>query len=101
MCIYRDFDEAVNMSASELRRWLGTRESRSVGQVAEDGDHSGRRVVDLLQKRVSDLTESDTQTMRGIVGYVHRHLAQKPGGDVARSRWRYSLMNRGHDPLRD
>jgi hypothetical protein len=104
MNIYRDFDEAVNMSASELRRWLGTRESRAVAQSTDDGEpvgqHAGRRIVDLLQKRVSDLTESDTQHMHEVVGHVHRHLAQKPGGDVAHSRWRYSLMNWGHDPLR-
>ena len=37
--------------------------------------------------------------MRKVVGYVHRHLAQRPGGDVRHTRWRWSLMNWGHDPL--
>jgi hypothetical protein len=32
---------------------------------------------------------------------VHRHLAQRPSGDVRETRWRYSLMNWGHDPLED
>jgi hypothetical protein len=31
---------------------------------------------------------------------VHRHLAQRPEGDVRETNWRYSLMNWGHDPLR-
>ena len=39
--------------------------------------------------------------MRKVVGYVHRHMAQRPGGDVAETDWRYSLMNWGHDPLKE
>jgi hypothetical protein len=37
--------------------------------------------------------------VRKVVGYVHRHLAQRPKGDVADTRWRCSLVNWGHDPL--
>jgi hypothetical protein len=37
--------------------------------------------------------------MRKVVGYVRRHLAQEPANMVT-SRWRYSLMNWGHDPLK-
>jgi hypothetical protein len=34
-------------------------------------------------------------------GYVHRHVKQKPSKeDAEHSRWRYSLMNWGHDPLK-
>ena len=40
----------------------------------------------------------DAAHMRTVVGYIHRHLAQRPSGDVTDSRWRYSLMNWGHDP---
>ncbi|MDQ1230054.1 hypothetical protein QE379_001480 [Sphingomonas sp. SORGH_AS 879] len=40
--------------------------------------------------------------MKKVVGYVHRHLKQGgPGKDVEHSPWRYSLMNWGHDPLKD
>jgi hypothetical protein len=35
------------------------------------------------------------------VGHVRRHTAQRPGGDVTETAWRYSLMNWGHDPLED
>ena len=39
--------------------------------------------------------------MRKVVGYVRRHLAQGgPAEDAAHSRWRHSLMNWGHDPLK-
>jgi Protein of unknown function (DUF3140) len=45
------------------------------------------------------LDDEDHAHMRKVVGYVHRHLAQRPKGDVTDTKWRYSLMNRGHDPL--
>jgi Protein of unknown function (DUF3140) len=38
--------------------------------------------------------------MRKVTGYVKRHLNQKPQHGVEDSRWRYSLMNWGHDPLK-
>jgi hypothetical protein len=39
--------------------------------------------------------------MRKVHGYVARHLAQQPAKeDVETSKWRYSLMNWGHDPLK-
>ncbi|NVI90904.1 DUF3140 domain-containing protein [Actinomadura sp. BRA 177] len=98
------FGEAVNMTAKELERWLETEESRSVGQKDGGGEStghaSGRRIVDLLRTNRSDLTEQDYAHMRKVSGYVHRHLAQRPSGDVTDTRWRYSLMNWGHDPLK-
>lgn len=39
--------------------------------------------------------------MEKVTGYVNRHLSQEPKKeDVETSRWRYSLMNWGHDPLK-
>lgn len=98
-----EFSEAVNMTPKELEDWLGTDESKSVGD-SDDGEstghRSGRRIVELQQRKVADLTDADHDHMAKVVGYVHRHLAQGPEGDVESSRWRYSLMNWGHDPLR-
>jgi Protein of unknown function (DUF3140) len=101
-----EFGEAVNMTAGELDEWLATDESRSVGQDSDGsgestGHASGRRIVDLLRTRKDDLTDDDLAHMRKVHGYVQRHLAQRPKKeDVATSRWRYSLMNWGHDPLK-
>ena len=40
--------------------------------------------------------------MRKVVGYIRRHTAQGPGkSDPEDSRWRYSLLNWGHDPLKN
>ena len=36
--------------------------------------------------------------LKKVVGYTHRHLAQRPNGDITETKWRYSLMNWGHDP---
>jgi len=50
---------------------------------------------------VDELTNEDYAQMRKVTGYVHRHLAQGPQHDLERSRWRYSLMNWGHDPMKE
>jgi hypothetical protein len=100
----REFHEAVNMTPSELESWLGTDESRAVGQKNGGGESvghgSGRRIVRLLRTRKDDLSDDDLAHMRTVVGYVHRHMAQRPSGDVRDTAWRYSLMNWGHDPLK-
>ncbi|MGD9484908.1 DUF3140 domain-containing protein [Streptomyces sp. TRM70308] len=98
------FHDAVNMTPTELERWLGTDASRGVGQKSSAGAEStghasGRRIVELKRKKKGDLTDDDLAHMRKVTGYVHRHLAQRPSGDVRTSPWRYSLMNWGHDPL--
>ena len=103
--IRRDFDDAVNMTAGELDEWLGTDESKSVGDTGGDeestGHAMGRRIVEIQQKKVGDLDDDDLAAMKKVRGYVRRHLAQKPSKeDVETSRWRYSLMNWGHDPLK-
>ena len=103
--IRREFDEVVNMTAGELEKWLDTDESKEVGQKDGGGEStghaSGRRIVELLRRNKGELTDDDHAHMRKVHGYVARHLAQQPGEeDVENSRWRYSLMNWGHDPLK-
>ena len=104
---YDDFRAAVNLTPRALEDWLQTEDSQAVGQKQDDGDESvghetGRRIVTLLRTKKADLTEDDERVMAKVVGYVHRHLAQRPDKeDIASSRWRYSLMNWGHDPLKD
>lgn len=99
------FQEVVNLSAEELEAWLKTDESKQVGFKGEGksesvGHASGRRIVTLLGKQGEELTDDDYRHMAKVVGYVHRHLAQRPSGDVRETRWRYSLLNWGHDPLK-
>jgi len=35
--VWKAFHEAVNMTASQIDKWLDTEESRSVGQKSSDG----------------------------------------------------------------
>jgi len=104
--VWKDFHEAVNMTASQIDKWLETDESKSVGQKSSDGaesvgHHSGRKIVAILGKKKPDLSHGDIDWMRKVVGYVKRHGAQRPDGDIEHSNWRYSLMNWGHDPLKE
>jgi hypothetical protein len=103
--VWDDFHDAVNMTATQIERWLDTDESKEVGQKSSDGaesvgHHSGRTIVAILGKKKADLTHADVEWMRKVVGYVKRHRAQRPDGDIEHTRWRYSLMNWGNDPLK-
>ena len=90
------FRDAVNMTARGLTAWLETEKSRAVGQKDNGGESTGhrygRRIVDFLGVRQGDFTEDDLADMRTVTGYVDRHLAQRPDGDVATTPWRYSLV---------
>ena len=99
----KEFQEAVNLSSKKLQDWLKTDESKSVGQKDDDesiGHKSGKRIIEILNKNKSDYTDEDIDHMKRVVSYVHRHLAQKPSGEIEDTPWRYSLMNWGHDPLK-
>lgn len=107
---WRDFGEAVNMTPAALDEWLDSDDSKRVGWKGADGKgsgesvghHSGKRIVEIRRKKKAELTDDDYAHMRKVVGYVHRHLAQHgPARDKEHSDWRYSLMNWGHDPLKD
>jgi hypothetical protein len=105
--IAREFDEVVNMTADEIEQWLGTGSSAGVGWKGADGSasesvghRSGRHIVQILRSRRSDRDDADYAHMRKVVGFVRRHLAQRPE-NVVTSRWRYALMNWGHDPLKE
>ncbi|WP_310466901.1 DUF3140 domain-containing protein [Sphingomonas sp.] len=103
--IAEKFARAVNMDADELEAWLETPESRRVGFTAAGtsesvGHASGRRIVAILRTHGTRLSDDDYAHMRKVAGYVARHRAQEPANMVT-SRWRYSLMNWGHDPLKE
>ncbi len=106
---YREFKEAVNMTASELTKWLDTEESGQVGWKGDDGHdeksesvghQSGRHIVEILHKKKADLSDDDYAHMRKVVGYIKRHSAQEPKEKDPHSRWAMSLKNWGHDPYK-
>lgn len=105
-----EFGQLVNMSAAELRKWLDSEDSRGVGMTPDGekvtggngvesvGHHMGERIVEILGTKAVDLSDQDFADMRKVIGYIRRHSAQRPGGDITDTRWRKSLMNWGHDP---
>ena len=110
--IEKSFKAVVNMTPAALETWLDSDESKSVGWADGTnkkssggteavGHKEGHRIVEIKHKKTADLTDEDYAHMKKVVGYVHRHLAQHPSGDIEHSRWRASLMNWGHDPLKD
>ncbi|MBX6315405.1 MAG: DUF3140 domain-containing protein [Isosphaeraceae bacterium] len=101
--IVYEFKHVVNMSAKQLEDWLETEESKSVGQQEDGGEpighQSGRRIVELLRKNQAEYDEDDLAQIQWVIDSIRRHLARRPEGDIAHTRWRHALMNLGHDPL--
>ena len=97
------FAALVNMTADEIEAWLVTPESRRVGWKPDGGESvghaSGQRIAAIMRTPAEDRTDEDYRHMRKTIGFIKRHRAQEPANMVT-SRWRWSLMNWGHDPLR-
>ncbi len=103
--VRKRFKAVVNLTPAQLRAWLKTEESKKVGMTRRGetesvGRQSGRRILAILAKTPPELEDTDYAHMRKVVGYCRRHLAQRPAGDITNTRWRWSLMNWGHDPVK-
>ncbi|EJT98347.1 hypothetical protein DACRYDRAFT_110789 [Dacryopinax primogenitus] len=114
--VIAEFNQYVNMSASELEEWLHTESATGAGWRADEsgetvGHESGRKIVDILKrnpsKTVEKYTEDDIAHMRKVVSYCKRHLAQeeklkesKSAQELADTKSTRSLKNWGHDPLK-
>ena len=75
------------------------------GETESVGRQSAKKILKIRDTKVADLSDADYRHMKKVIGYCHRHLAQRPqahakGGDVTDTKWRWSLMNWGHDPLK-
>ena len=102
-----EFRQLVNINRTALTRWLATKRSQEVGlrrggATESIGHQSGKLIVELLTKKPSDAhTAEERAHMRKVISYIKRHSAQRPEGEVQDTVWRASLMNWGHDPLKD
>ncbi len=56
--------------------------SSKEGDEESIGHKSGKRIIQLLQKKQDKYTDDDLSHMKKVVSYVHRHLAQRPSGDI-------------------
>ncbi|EMT73339.1 hypothetical protein FOC4_g10004706 [Fusarium odoratissimum] len=115
--VIQEFNEVVNMTASELEKWLKSDDSNSAGWPKEDengetvGHDSGRKIVEILKenpkKEPEKYTDEQVQHMRKVVSYCKRHLAQetkanndKSPEEVKKTKSYASLKNWGHDFLK-
>ncbi|MDA8746072.1 DUF3140 domain-containing protein [Rubripirellula amarantea] len=102
---YQVFYDLVNMEPKEIEEWLQTEQSQSVGQTKDGDDESvghksGSKIVDIKRTKKSDLTDDQFAHIRKVCGYIKRHTAQRPEGNIEETDWCYSLKNWGHDPTR-
>ena len=97
------FAQLVNMSAREIETWHATAQSASVGQDSGDGVSigvkAGRRTLRLLRAKRAPSAD-DIKHMRRVISFIRRQHACAPARNRETSRWRYALMNWGHDPLK-
>ncbi|KAJ4328336.1 hypothetical protein N0V84_001207 [Fusarium piperis] len=115
--VIQEFNEIVNMTASELEKWLKSDDSNSAGWPKEDengetvGHDSGRKIVEILKenpdKEAEKYTDEQVEHMRKVVSYCKRHLAQetksnseKSAEEVKKTKSYASLKNWGHDFLK-
>jgi hypothetical protein len=91
------------MTSPELRDWL-LNTPDGVDTYAPEPDidiHSlGLQVLQLKQKRRTDLTGTDLDTMRTVIDLIEGRLRNAPDGDIQDQPWRDTLMTLGHDPTR-
>jgi hypothetical protein len=82
---------------------LRTRSAGEHGETLPDraGTQTGRRVLQILQKRRVDLDEQDEQTMRKVVERVHAQRGEDLEPKAGQENWRHLLMTIGHDPLKE
>jgi hypothetical protein len=77
--VIQEFNELVNMTASDLEKWLKSDDSNSAGWPKEDengetvGHDSGRKIVEILKenpkKDPKKYTDEQVQHMRKVVSY--------------------------------
>ncbi|OKK03908.1 hypothetical protein AMK26_19020 [Streptomyces sp. CB03234] len=100
--LWDEFHTVVNMTSRELQEWLNV---ESAGEETEEvpdraGKPMGRRVLEILGKRRTDLTQDDVSVMQRVCDIVRSQrdpsLDPKAGG----TDWRHGLMDIGHDPLK-
>jgi hypothetical protein len=100
--LWDDFHGVVNMTSRELQEWLQTTASGPGTEALPDqaGPETGRRVVEILGKRRTDLTDADVEVMQHVVELVRSQHPDPDTGDHDDAGWRHRLMTVGHDPLK-
>lgn len=100
--LWEEFHRVVNMTSRELSEWLRVRSADEDYEVPPDqaGTETGQRVVHILGKRRTDLTDKDVAVMEKVVAKVHAERRDDLEPTAGQPGWRHKLMTMGHDPLK-
>lgn len=87
--LWDEFHTVVNMTSRELQEWLNV---ESAGEETEEvpdraGKPMGRRVLEILGKRRTDLTQDDVSVMQRVCDIVRSQRdppsTRRPGNRLA------------------
>jgi len=95
--LWDEFHRVVNMTSQELAAWLRVQDTAEETEPEQPGSPTGERVLGILQKRRTDLTDDDISTMYEVVDTVTAQQDRESEPEAADTR---RLMTLGHDPLR-
>jgi hypothetical protein len=101
--VYSDWDDAVNMTADELRRWA---ENPCAQQASVDPKAVIKRNLELIETDKADWTSDHVADAKRTISFVERMSdeANEPdepmdGPHGCPSEWAISLLNWAHNPL--
>ena len=99
--VYDEWDDAVNMTASELRKWSGHPCSR---EASLEPKKVIRRNLNLLETNKSDWGDDEIEDAKRTINFVNRMSGMKPdepkdGTHGCPSDWAISMMNWAHNPF--
>lgn len=100
--LWENFHRVVNMTSRELRDWLAVEGAGETTEALPDqaGSQLGRRVLDILGKRRSDVTDDDVEVMQRVVDKVVGKRGVELDAPIDDDKERRRLMDIGHDPLK-
>jgi hypothetical protein len=102
--VWEQFHALVNMDSPELRDWL-LNTPDGVDTYAPEPDidiHAlGLRVLQVKEKRRTDVTNADLELMRDVTELIRGRLRNPPEADIRDEPWRDTLLTLGHDPTRE
>ena len=96
-----DISVAVSIPAGLITPIIASADTKSISAIStEMKELAGLARDGKLQPQQYQGGTASISNMRKVVGFIRRHSAQRPA-NIYTSRWRYSLMNWGHDPDRE
>jgi hypothetical protein len=101
--VYSDWSDAVNMTASQLRRWSGNPCSR---EASVDSEAVIERNLNLLETNKSEWGEDEIEDAKRTISFISRMSADanepenpRDGSFGCPSNWAISLLNWAYNPF--